>query len=312
MIEILKQVLTVSFVSACLYASGFFVLWTPLPLFFVSFHKRKEVWWLSIVGIFLTAVLVDRFLTPLDFFDLFYIAFYLTAGIFLSVGFWKKWPTMKWGALQCFGGVALLFLMGVLIQQTGIFDIRQAIQTSLEGTASALETLMQKPEFFRKRPEMIPILLQMKQVIFFFPKIIPALLFILSVAVMVCNIGFLRTLDIRRQELRWVGKFRLLRLPLFFIWFLITSGGCYFLNAYFFRQGWLQTTSLNGVIMAGSAYFLQGLSISGFFMRRFSLLFRLVIYGLVLLFLEVFGLVIVGLGIADVWADFRKLNKEKR
>ena len=53
----------------------------------------------------------------------------------------------------------------------------------------------------------------------------------------------------------------------------------------------------------------QGLGIVGFLFKRHSPLFRFGIYGLVVVFFQLLGLVVAGLGVADTWIDFRKLRR---
>ena len=71
----------------------------------------------------------------------------------------------------------------------------------------------------------------------------------------------------------------------------------------------LSILGLNIVIILGTLFFFQGLAIvsSLFFKWSVPRPIRLLIYGLI--FIQTYGIILLSLvGIADVWADFRKLN----
>ena len=71
----------------------------------------------------------------------------------------------------------------------------------------------------------------------------------------------------------------------------------------------LSILGLNIVIILGTIFFFQGLAIVSSLLFKWSVPrpIRLLIYGLI--FIQTYGIILLSLvGIADVWADFRKLN----
>lgn len=91
------------------------------------------------------------------------------------------------------------------------------------------------------------------------------------------------------------------------VWLLILAG---FLVA--FTDGFAGTFALNLLVILLPVYFLQGLAIIDCFFRRkaFSPVFRVVGYLLVTL-VNPLPMVVTGLGIFDLWADFRKPKEPK-
>jgi uncharacterized protein YybS (DUF2232 family) len=91
------------------------------------------------------------------------------------------------------------------------------------------------------------------------------------------------------------------------VWVLIVAG---FLVA--FVDSWPGTLALNLLVILLPVYFLQGLAVIDCFFRRkaFSPIIRAVGYLLVTL-VNPLPMVVTGLGIFDLWADFRKPKEPK-
>lgn len=95
--------------------------------------------------------------------------------------------------------------------------------------------------------------------------------------------------------------------PELLVWVLIVAG---FLVA--FDDGFAGVFALNLLVILLPVYFLQGLAVIDCFFRRkaFSPIFRTVGYLLVTL-VNPLPMVVTGLGIFDLWADFRKPKEPK-
>jgi len=91
------------------------------------------------------------------------------------------------------------------------------------------------------------------------------------------------------------------------VWVLIVAG---FLVV--FVEGLPGTFALNLLVILLPVYFLQGLAVIDCFFRRkaFSPIFRAVGYVLVTL-VNPLPLLVTGIGVFDLWADFRKPRKPK-
>ena len=95
--------------------------------------------------------------------------------------------------------------------------------------------------------------------------------------------------------------------PEFLVWFLISAG---FLVA--FTDGLPADFALNLLVILLPVYFLQGLAVIDCFFRRkaFSPLFRGIGYLLVTL-VNPLPMVVTGIGVFDLWADFRKPRQKE-
>lgn len=300
------QILLTVLLTLGLYFSSFFVLLTPLPLFYLSLAHSKKVWGASLFLVCLASLGVCLKLLPggPTFFPFFYLSFYLLIALFLSLGVFKRWSFVSWGFKSAISITALLFFSSLAVQHLGLYDISSLLKTSLSQASEMLDQM-------KAKPELIPFILQMKEWLPLLPKLIPSFLFILTLFVMAFNISVLKFLTSKRYPLQWAGRFQDIEVPVFCVWVLIVFGLLFFVDPYLLKLGLLKMASLNCVLGVLFVYFIQGLSILTFFLARFSPLFRFIIYGLVLLFLQLLGLVVVGLGLADVWVDFRKRHKVK-
>jgi uncharacterized protein YybS (DUF2232 family) len=70
--------------------------------------------------------------------------------------------------------------------------------------------------------------------------------------------------------------------------------------------------ALNLLLVIGAYYFAQGLAVIGFFFHKNKVprFLRGLTYVLIV-FQQIFTLLVVGLGLFDLWGDFRRLSKDK-
>lgn len=308
-----------AFLSAALYFSGLFVLFTPLPLLYLSLRRNRLQWGIGFALALLFVVCFYKFLTPAFFpageevpfreFGLFQAFYYLWIAFLLSLGVWKQWSLARWGLFLGLGGATGVLVGGLFVQSLGIFDVGVFLEHIVAESQAVLDQTAAGQAAKGDRAEMVAIAARMKKSVEYFPRLIPALVFSFSLFVMVLNIGFLRiTCRISKHAVK-AGDFRRLQLSLSCIWVVIAAAGLYFFDFYALKASWPVWAALNLLMAAGVGYFIQGVSIMAFFLKRYSPLFRFGIYGLVVLFFQMVGLVVVGLGLADTWFDFRKLHK---
>lgn len=96
--------------------------------------------------------------------------------------------------------------------------------------------------------------------------------------------------------------------PNWMIWSVIISGGLLLIHVWVFK-----IISLNLLIVFLFIYMFQGLAIINFFFKKKNVpgFFRVICY--VLIFAQQFLLLLViGLGMFDIWVDFRKFNKKTK
>jgi len=139
----------------------------------------------------------------------------------------------------------------------------------------------------------------------FMHRAYPAMLVVVCAALQIVTVGLL-ALVVRPGVLpgppfaRW-------RSPELLIWVLIAAG-----FAVVFSSGALQTVAINLLVVLLPIYFLQGLAVVEHFLGRKGLspVMRGLGY-LVLLVVNPLPVIVTGVGVFDLWADFRKPRPNK-
>jgi uncharacterized protein YybS (DUF2232 family) len=140
----------------------------------------------------------------------------------------------------------------------------------------------------------------------YIPKILPAVLISAILTITWLNLVLGSWLLKKRDEklTRWPG-YHEWKLPESLVWLVIISGVSTFLLPPPF-----DSVGINLLIICVTVYFFQGLAIVSSLLNRWSvpMLIRILIYALI--FIQTYGIIILSIvGLADIWADFRKLNK---
>lgn len=90
------------------------------------------------------------------------------------------------------------------------------------------------------------------------------------------------------------------------VWLVIVFGLIYWLT-----NGIFQTIALNGLILIGALYLIQGLTIVAFLFQKWNVptWLRIILFILIALQQLILG-IIAALGLLDVWLDIRKIRKQ--
>jgi len=151
--------------------------------------------------------------------------------------------------------------------------------------------------FREKIPEVVEQMLQ----------ILPGLLFGSLCLVVLLNILFLlRRFPDRRTQWLSVGTFREWKCPEQLVWALIACGFAFFVPA----SEVVTIVALNVLLVTGVCYFIQGLAIVAFFFHKNNVprFLRSATY-ILIIFQQIFTLLVAALGLFDLWGDFRRLKK---
>ena len=140
----------------------------------------------------------------------------------------------------------------------------------------------------------------------FVVKAYPGLVVVASAGILLLTVLFLGALSAGRYAMAG-PPFALWKLPEPLVWFLIAGG-----FGLFFTAGELQRISLNLLTVLLPVYFMQGVAIVTYFFRKkgFSPFFRTLGY-LLIFVLNPLPLIVTGLGVFDMWVDFRKPRIKK-
>lgn len=193
----------------------------------------------------------------------------------------------------------LLYFFGSLslLQQI----VRAALRENLEISLKVYEKIGLSGEGLEVLRARAPQIIEMML------RIMPALAFVGFVAVILINLFFLcRRFSPQRSLFVSTGDVREWKSPEPLIWCFILSGFSLFLPE---REG-IKTLALNLFLVVAVFYFLQGLAIVAYYFhhKKVPYFLRSLAYALIV-FEQFFTLFVVGLGLFDLWGDFRRLKK---
>lgn len=139
-------------------------------------------------------------------------------------------------------------------------------------------------------------------------QILPALVFISLGLMVLVNVFFLfRRFPERRSAWLSTENLREWKGPEFLVWCLIVSGFCLFLPG----LEVLKFFALNLLLVTAVFYFFQGLAIVSFYFHKKNVpLFLRGLTYILIVFEQIFTLLVVGLGLFDLWGDFRRLKNK--
>lgn len=140
-------------------------------------------------------------------------------------------------------------------------------------------------------------------------QFLPGLLFVSLSLIVLINIVFLcRRFPDRRAQWLSVDNFREWKGPEPLVWGVIACGFVLFIPGLEF----VRIFAINILLVIGACYFIQGLSIIAYYFHKNKVprFLRGVTYVLIA-FEQIFTLLVVGLGLFDLWGDFRRLRKNK-
>lgn len=315
--------------AVALFVSGLLTMLTPLPILFVSVVRGRR-WGVvtALIAVLAVAVLyvvavpagTESALSwlPLPgqglevfFPHLFlrvagigYFAFYGVVALALAEGAHRRWDLSRWGGAALVAGLGVLGAIAiwtVAVSHLDIFSgVKTFIVTAIQQVASASEaagTESSQLAYLSDRAE---------DVARTFAGLLPALVFAMALFAVAINIVVARRVIRTRHAFSHVHNVARFRLSDGVIWGLIASGILFFADQYGLHQGVLATISMNGLLVFGALYFLQGLAVVSYFLQGMrSPLMRTLAYVTMLIFIQTVSLALVVVGVADVWVDFR-------
>ena len=231
-----------------------------------------------------------------------YLLVLIGLGAVMGYGFRSRWSTEKIVGLSSLLviGMAGVFLILALVETKG--EMVRLLEQDLQGVISA--TLKQ---IGGSSPETGELESKLMATVPLIVRIIPGI-------VISCTLGisWFNLLICRRYcraaaiDFCIIENLTLWKAPEFMVWFVIAGGLMLLLPV-----GALKIPGINLLIVMGTVFFFHGLAIVAFYFEKWKLPFYLkgVVYAL--LFLQQFAsMATAGLGLFDVWFDFRRLTKK--
>jgi len=181
-------------------------------------------------------------------------------------------------------------------------DFHQAMAQQIESAVRMQEKMGLPQESLNMLKERAP------QIIDTVVQLLPALLLLSFALIVLINIVYLgRRFPERRANWFSIAHLREWKGPEPLVWGLIACGFSIFIPG----LGVLRIVALNLLLVIGAYYFAQGLAVISFFFHKNNVprFLRGLTYVLIV-FQQIFTLLVVGLGLFDLWGDFRRLNKD--
>lgn len=317
-------------IAVALYASGLLVIFTPLPLLSVMVTRGRRDGWAAaiaasalVAGVYalllfgtsagsggapalpVPALGLATFYAPASLWimGVCYFAFFAAIAVALGEGVHRRWGLVRWGGvallagLVCFAPIAAAALLpnalsggggirGYLVQLVGEIAAMNAQSGGVANLAFLADSA----------GEVVALML----------GIAPSCLFVFALLVVVLNMLVGRRFLRGRHAFAHVHNVARFRLPDAAVWSIVVAGAAFFADGYLLRTGTIKTAALNALIAFGALYFFQGLAVVVYFLQGIRApLLKTLAYVAIIFFFQTIGMLIVAIGVADVWADFR-------
>lgn len=230
-----------------------------------------------------------------------HFAFFATIALSLSEGINRKWGLSKLGAVSLATGLAVFSL-----SIAAAFALGNSFLAGMNKYLTNLVGEIIKANTTAGGGEVYFITERAGEIISFILGISPSLIFVFALLVVVLNLLASRRFIRSHHAFSHLHNTARFRMPDWLVWAVVANGVAFFADHYIVHAGWLSMVSINALICLGAIYFFQGLAVIVYFLQGLRLpLLRALAYVAIVVFFQTIGMIIVAIGLADVWADFR-------
>ncbi len=299
-------VILLLFASAWIpFVGPFFSLLTPLPFLYYA-TKLGLLEGLKVAGLTLLFVGLLAKLAGYPQIIIFCLEFGLV-GLILSEIYRRKYTfsfTMLWGTCATLIIGAIFLTLIALSQKMGPLEmILGFFKANLGATIRAYEEMGLEPEKVAQLKEYGKMLTHILSMIYPALSIVGSGLVIYMAVVIskpLFRLGNIQYPDFAPMD-RWQS-------PDLMVWGVIVAGFALFLSI-----GGIRFVAINGLIVMAVIYLFHGLAIALFFFNKYRVphWVRFGVY-LLILFQQIFWIVLALAGLFDQWIDFRRIHKRAR
>lgn len=321
--------------SLVLYASGFLVLFTPLPLMYLSVVRGRRDGWVAAAAALAVICVVYALsfassanpasgsalplpaLGMASFFEpeflwisgVGYFAFFAAVGLILGEGAHRRQGLVKWGGhafVAAFSILAFIVVSGAYLGSDGggfsgllLQMIREVAEMNRQAGSGGADL-----GFLTDNSG---------EIIATMKGIAPSILFVFTLFTVVLNMLVGRRVIKGRRAFSHVHNVARFRLPDAAVWAIVIGGLLFFADSYMIHSGALKIAAINLLVAFGALYFFQGLAVVVYFLQGVKVpILKTMAYVAIIIFFQTVGMLIVALGVADVWVDFRLRNWRAR
>ncbi|MBI4212369.1 MAG: DUF2232 domain-containing protein [Deltaproteobacteria bacterium] len=321
-------------ISLICYLTGMLVFLTPLPLMYVSLLLGRRAAILTAMAVFAVIGGLYGFVLPLSamakaflpsapllqFFTetglvvlvLCHFLYFAVIGLGLAEGVHRRLTLGRWLGLALFLGLFVLGLAAVVIEGGTTIPLLKGVHFFIDEIIGDMAKL---PEFTSGLGAKAYVLTEHREdiagVAF---QLMPSMLFLSSLFVVVMNALLGRRFLGLKPMFRHIHNIASFRLADGWIWTLIAAWALLFIEFSFGYGDGVRAIALNAAICVGSLYFLQGVAVAMYALQGIRIpFFRLSVALFSLFFFHISVVAFIGLGIADVWLDFRnRIRRAKK
>ena len=308
--EMLKDIVNGVLITSLIFAAsilipvfGFFCsLFIPLPTLYyrIKLGRRTSVI-IPVLGFIIMVVILSSFTIDVVFF-----AGLLLVGFILGELLEYRIPIDKTVLYTCgvvlISAIVSLFIFSSVSGKNLFTILSQYVAYNIELSLALYQSLGMSEENLR--------LIQgsLDKIQYILVRIIPALT--IASMLLVIWINILISKALLKSKFRLHSDYEKLnqwQAPDFMVWAVI---GCGLLML--FPAGAAKLFGLNILLISMTIYFFQGMGIVSFFFKRKKVprFFKILLYSLIAL-QQLALIAVIGLGLFDMWFDFRKLKKIK-
>ncbi len=292
-----RQILIAATVAVLLYIRGIFAFAAPVAFFYVFISNGRRAGWLTVL-LTIAATSVVYYFVHLNLFNVTYFGYFILTAIILSEGVFRKWNIIKLSTLA----VLVPWIVAWIVYGAMEFDMRQYFLATMDQVLK-----MQETSQAISAQQLAYIKDHAAELIDFSMGVMPAISLLFGVLIVSLTMLFGRAIMKNKSMLAYLGNIAACQFPFGLVWLTIGFGAGYFANNYIIHNTYLKFGAFNGLIFCAGMYFLQGCLIIAFWLqRKKSPFLRLLVYGTIILFLQVVSFIIIALGLSDQWLNFRK------
>jgi hypothetical protein len=305
MTNTVRHIITAVVITLVLFFSGIFVFAASVPVFYLFAVYGRKTGWYAALALFLTAT-IGMFSGYLDSVSALYFVYFWMIAVVLGEAVARHYDLIKVVTLATLVPVIVGAVI-MIVSQFGfgvpLFDtIRFYLSGAMDDVLKMQETIASLSS-----PQIAYLQQNKEEIVNFMMRVIPSTTVLFGMLVVSLSLLLTRSFGKKFHVLRYFGNVLARPFPFWPVWVTITCGLAFFLNVYLVHNVVLKYVAVNGLIICAGIFFIQGCFVISFWLHKGrSPFIRLLVYGLIIAFLQIVGIFIVALGLSDQWLGFRK------
>jgi hypothetical protein len=233
-----------------------------------------------------------------------YFIFFIAVAVFGGHLVKERASVLKAGAITLAAGLAVMAIVGTLAAVLNWQGVSLGINAYVQAVIDELARLYSQTGADGSYSDLIAA--NRDRIASFVLMLSPSIAFLYALVCVTLNLVLAMGVAKRKAPSTGAQSAVRFKLPDGLVWPVIVVGFAFFMNRYSLRNELVEAIAMNGIVVFLAVYFLQGLAVVAFAIGRFRSRFtRAIAYIAIAMFFQSVSVMIVALGLADVWMDFR-------